>query len=90
MLKDRTSLCISCSICPTIYVNKHLSRLTYGRAPAKGSNPVVTRNRRIGIKLDAENDNLEKKVTTKKWLSFYRKKINYLLEINQTLKKITW
>ena len=40
-------LCISCSICPTIYVNKHLSRLTYGRAPAKGSNHVVTRNRRI-------------------------------------------
>ena len=41
-------LCISCIIGPTIYVNKHLSRLTYGRAPAKGSNPVVTRNRRIG------------------------------------------
>ena len=49
MLKDRTLLCISYSICPTIYVNKHLSRLTYGRAPAKGSNPVVTRNRRIGL-----------------------------------------
>ena len=47
MSKDRTLICISCSICPTIYVNKHLSRLTYGRAPAKGSNPVVTRNRRI-------------------------------------------
>ena len=43
MLKDRTLLCISCGICPTIYVNKHLSRLTYGRARAKGSNPVVTR-----------------------------------------------
>ena len=27
--------------------NKHLSRLTYGRALAKGSNHVVTRNRRI-------------------------------------------
>ena len=47
MLKDRTLLCILCSICPTMYVNKHLSRLTYGRALAKGSNPVVTRNRRI-------------------------------------------
>ena len=33
-------------ICRT---NKHISRLTYGRAPAKGSNPVVTRNRRIRI-----------------------------------------
>ena len=48
MLKDRTLLCISCIICPTIYVQKHLSRLTYRRAPAKGNNPVVTRNRRIG------------------------------------------
>ena len=26
-----------------------LSRLTYRRAPAKGSNPVVTRNRRIAM-----------------------------------------
>ena len=50
MLKKRTLLCISCSICPTIYVNKHLSRLNYRRAPAKGSNPVVTRNRRIPFK----------------------------------------
>ena len=47
MLKDRTLLCISCSICPNIYVNKHLSRLTYGRVRAKGSNYVVARNRRI-------------------------------------------
>ena len=47
MLKVRTLLCILCFICPTIYVNKDLSCLTYGRAPAKGSNPVVTRNRRI-------------------------------------------
>ena len=31
------------------YVNKHLSRLTYGRAPAKRSNPVVIRNRRIDM-----------------------------------------
>ena len=46
MLKDSTLLCISCTICPAIYVKKHLSRLTYGRAPAKGSNPIVTRNRR--------------------------------------------
>ena len=47
MLKDKTLLCISCSICPTIYLNKHLSRLTYGRSPAKGSSPIVTRNRHI-------------------------------------------
>ena len=40
-VKNRTLLCILCSICPTIYVNKHLSRLTYGKAPAKGSNPVL-------------------------------------------------
>ena len=31
------------------YVNKHLSRFTYGRVPAKGSNPVVIRNRRIDL-----------------------------------------
>ena len=37
-----TLQCILCSNCSTIYVNKHLSRLTYGRAPAKGSNLVVT------------------------------------------------
>ena len=43
----RTLPCISCNICPTIYVNKYLSLLTYGRAPEKGNNPVVTRNRRI-------------------------------------------
>ena len=47
MLKDRILKCILCSICPTIYVNKHPSRLTYGRTPAKGSNLVVSRNRRI-------------------------------------------
>ena len=37
-----TLQCILCSNCPTIYVNKHFSRLIYGRAPAKGSNLVVT------------------------------------------------
>ena len=47
ILKNKTLLYVSCSICPTIYVNIHLSRLTYRRAPAKGSNPVLTRNRRI-------------------------------------------
>ena len=30
---------------------KHLSRLTYERTPAKGSNPVLTRNRRIAANL---------------------------------------
>ena len=29
---------------------------------------------------------IKKKVTTKKWLSFYRNKNHYLLEINQALK----
>ena len=47
MIKDRILLCIPCSICPIVNVNKHLSRLTYGRAPA--NNPVVTRNRRIEL-----------------------------------------
>ena len=47
MLKDRTLICILCSICPTIYVNKHHYRVTYGRAPTKGSNLVLTRNRRL-------------------------------------------
>ena len=58
MLKDRTLLC---SICPTIYVNKHLSRLTYGRVRAKGSNYVETRNRRniemINKQKDLDIDN---------------------------------
>ena len=44
MLKDWTLQCISCTIYPTIKVNKHLSGLTYRRATVKGSNPVVTRN----------------------------------------------
>ena len=47
MLLDKTLLRISCSSCPTIYVNKHLSRLTYRRAPTKGSNPIITRNQHI-------------------------------------------
>ena len=47
MFKDRILKCILCSISPTIYVNKHPSRLTYGKTPAKGSNLVVIRNRRI-------------------------------------------
>ena len=42
MLLDLTLLCISCNICPTIYVNKHLSRLTCRKAPTKESNSVVT------------------------------------------------
>ena len=46
-VKDRTLLCISYSICHTFYVNEHLSFLTYGRAPANGSNPVLTRNQCI-------------------------------------------
>ena len=33
-----------------------------------------------------ENNNLEKKVTIKKRLSFYTNKNQYLLEINQALK----
>ena len=51
MLKDKTLLWISSIICPIIFVKKHLSRLTYGRAPAKGSNSALTRNRRIDITL---------------------------------------
>ena len=43
-VKRLTLLCISCSTCPTIYVKN-----TYRRAPEKGSNPVVTRNRRIAV-----------------------------------------
>ena len=47
MLLDMSLLRISYNICPTIYVNKQLSRLTHRRAPSKGSNSVVTRNRGI-------------------------------------------
>ena len=49
MLKDGTLLRISYRTCPTIYVNRLLLRLTYERAPTKESNPVVTRNWRIGV-----------------------------------------
>ena len=31
MLKYKTLLCISYSICPAVYVNKHLSCFTYRR-----------------------------------------------------------
>ena len=47
MLKNKTLLCISYCTCPTVNVNKHLSRLTYGRVPTKGRNYVGTRNLRI-------------------------------------------
>ena len=33
MLEDLTLLCILYSIRPTIYVNKHIFRLTYRRVP---------------------------------------------------------
>ena len=42
-------MCISYSTCPTVYVNKHLSSLTYGRVPTKGRNYFGTRNLRISI-----------------------------------------
>ena len=41
MSNDMTKLCISYSICSTIYENKHLSCLTFRRAPAKGSNHIM-------------------------------------------------
>ena len=47
MLKDKSLLCISYSTCPTVYVNKHLSCLTYGKVPTKGRNYVGTRNLRV-------------------------------------------
>ena len=47
MSKERTLLCISCSKCPTIDVNKHLLLLNYGRVPAKESNLVVSQIRHI-------------------------------------------
>ena len=46
MLKNKTLLCTSYSTCP-VYVNKHLSCLTYGRLPTKGRNNVGARNLRI-------------------------------------------
>ena len=45
MLKDRALVRMSCSM--SDYLHKDLSRLTSGKAPTKGSNPVVNRNRRI-------------------------------------------
>ena len=47
MLRNETLLCFSSSTCPTVYVNKHLSCLTYEREPTKGRNYVGTRNLRI-------------------------------------------
>ena len=49
MLKNKTLLCISYSTCPIVYVNKHLSYLTYGRVSTKGRNSVGTRNLRIAM-----------------------------------------
>ena len=40
-------LFITYSISPTIYVNKHLSCLTFGGVPTEKSYPTVTRKRRI-------------------------------------------
>ena len=51
MLKDRLYYGSQTVSVPYYYVKKHLSCLTYGRAPAKGSNSALTRNRRIDIKL---------------------------------------
>ena len=42
MLKYKTELCIPYSSCPTVYVNIHLSCLTYGRIPTKGRKYVKT------------------------------------------------
>ena len=50
MLKIKTLLCISYSTCPTVYFNKHLSCLTYGRVPTKGRNYIGTRNLRIELR----------------------------------------
>ena len=47
MLENETFLYISYSTCPTVYVNTHLSCLTYGRVPTKGRNYVGTRNLHI-------------------------------------------
>ena len=50
--KNNSLLCISCSTYLTVYVNKHLSCLTYGRVQTKGRNYVGTRNLRIAWGLD--------------------------------------
>ena len=47
MLENETFLYISYSTCPTVYVNTHLSCLTYGRVSTKGRYYVGTRNLRI-------------------------------------------
>ena len=52
MLRNETLLCFSSSTCPTVYVNKHLSCLTYERVPSKGRNYVGTRNFRFEITLN--------------------------------------
>ena len=47
ILKNNTLLCISYSTCPTVYVNRYLLCLTFGRGPTKGRNNVGIRNLRI-------------------------------------------
>ena len=44
MLKNKTLLCISNSTCHTVYANKHISCLIYGRVLTKASNYVGTWN----------------------------------------------
>ena len=74
--KNNTLLCISCSTCPTVYVNKHLSYLTYGRVQTKGRNYVGTRNLRIGVWIWWRRENVQwpgikritKRLTLNLWL----------------------
>ena len=69
MLKNKTVLCISYSTCPTVYVNKHLSCLTYGRVPTKGRNYVGNRNLRIDQKCIMY-------LCTSYWFIFLRETLN--------------
>ena len=43
MLKNKTFQFISYCTCPTFYVSKHLSCITYGRVPTKRRDYVGTR-----------------------------------------------
>ena len=54
MLLEMNLQCISYNICPTLYINKHISRLIYGSALTKGGNPVVTGNWRIDLRFALE------------------------------------
>ena len=90
-------LCTSYSTCPTVYVNKNLSCLTYGRVLTKGRNYVGTRNFRIAYQLHGDRIVVGTVRTTDSPIAlihpiFFKRKgtydlihVIYLIKLDQTI-----